>query len=233
MPNMKKHIIITGASKGVGRQTAIQLAKLGHSVTAVARSASALEEISQNHTAIYPLQADITEPTTPDRIISHLNSEHLKIDGLIHNAGLLVNKPFKKLTDQDWLNQANVNFLAPVRLTRCLLPHFNDSSHILNISSMGGFQGSSKFPGLSAYSTTKGALSILTECLSIELAGEGIACNCLCLGAVQTEMLEQAFPGIEAPVQPEQMGTYIADFILNGHTFYNGKILPVALSNPE
>jgi NAD(P)-dependent dehydrogenase (short-subunit alcohol dehydrogenase family) len=98
---------------------------------------------------------------------------------------------------------------------------------------MGGFQGSDKFPGLSAYSVTKGTLSILTECLAVELQDKNIKVNCLCLGAVQTEMLNEAFPGLTAPVEASQMGTYISDFVINGHTFYNGKVLPVALQNPS
>lgn len=230
---MKKHIIITGASKGIGYQTACYLAEYGHTVTALARSGSDLSELSGRYSAIQTLTLDITSSTAPEAIISHLKKSNLGVDGVIHNAGLLINKPFKEQTDEDWLAQSEVNLFAPARLTKALLPFLNNPSHVLNISSMGGFQGSSKFPGLSAYSATKGALSVLTECMAVELAGHGISCNCLCLGAVQTRMLEQAFPGIQAPVSPQKMGNYIGDFILNGHTFYNGKILPVALSNPE
>ena len=123
--------------------------------------------------------------------------------------------------------------MAPVTLTRELLPFFTSGGHILHISSMGGFQGSDKFPGLSAYSTTKGALATLTECLAVELTEQNIQVNCLCLGAVQTEMLNQAFPGIQAPVHAEQMGEHIASFAIHGNKFYNGKVLPVALNNPS
>jgi NAD(P)-dependent dehydrogenase (short-subunit alcohol dehydrogenase family) len=98
---------------------------------------------------------------------------------------------------------------------------------------MGGFQGSAKFPGLAAYSVSKGALSILTECLSVELSDKNIKANALCLGAVQTEMLEEAFPGIEAPLSAKEMGNYISNFAIEGSAFYNGKILPVALEDPE
>jgi NAD(P)-dependent dehydrogenase (short-subunit alcohol dehydrogenase family) len=110
---------------------------------------------------------------------------------------------------------------------------FNNPSHIVNISSMGGFQGSAKFPGLSAYSVSKGALSILTEALSTEFASKDIRVNALCLGAVQTEMFEEAFPGFKAPLSAEEMGHYIADFALTAHRFYNGKILPVSLEDPD
>lgn len=166
------------------------------------------------------------------KISDHLTRNQFKIDGLINNAGLLINQPFLDQSDEDWHHQLEVNLMAPVRLIRELVTFFNYGSHILNIGSMGGFQGSSKFPGLTAYSVSKGALSILTECLSVELADKNISSNCLCLGAVQTEMLENAFPGMEAPVAPEEMGEFVGTFVLNNHKFYNGRVLPVALNDP-
>ena len=105
-------------------------------------------------------------------------------------------------------------------------------SHILTISSMGGFQGSAKFAGLSAYSSSKAAIAGLTECLAEEFKGKNIAVNCLAIGAVQTEMLAEAFPGYKAQLLPFQMAEYIMDFAAKGHLYYNGKILPVSLSTP-
>ena len=231
---MKKHVIITGASRGIGYETAKYLADAGCTITVIARSDEKLNTLkSHKPDSIFPLPLDITSDDASSRINEHLKQNSLTIDGLIHNAGLLINKPFTKLSDSDWHSQMAVNILAPVRLTRDLLPFFNENAHILNISTMGGFQGSAKFPGLSAYSTSKGALSILTECLAVELAEQNIACNCLCLGAVQTEMLQEAFPGMKAPVEPEQMGEFVGNFALNAHKFFNGKILPVALNNPS
>jgi NAD(P)-dependent dehydrogenase (short-subunit alcohol dehydrogenase family) len=85
---------------------------------------------------------------------------------------------------------------------------------------------------LAAYSSAKGALSILTECMAEEFKDQNISVNCLALGAVQTQMLETAFPGIQAPVDADTMGMYLANFALNGHLVYNGKVLPVSLSTP-
>ncbi len=231
---MTKHIIITGASRGIGFETALYLAKKGNKVTAIARSENKLDKLKiAGGEKIHTLAMDITTQSAGDQILEHLNQLDLSIDGLIHNAGLLIKKPFEETSDHEWELQLNINLMAPIRITRALLSSFSKGAHILNISSMGGYQGSSKFPGLSAYSVSKGALSILTECLGEELMHMNIYTNCLCLGAVQTEMLEQAFPGYNAPVQPEEMGKYIGEFILTGHRYYNGKILPVATNNPS
>ncbi|MCK7533451.1 MAG: SDR family oxidoreductase [Marinilabiliales bacterium] len=96
-------------------------------------------------------------------------------------------------------------------------------AHIVNISSMGGYQGSSKYKGLSYYSASKAAISCLSECLAGEFSGTGITVNCLALGAVQTEMFEEAFPGSQAPVSTMEMAQFIVNFALNGNRFFNGK----------
>ncbi|MEX0994443.1 MAG: SDR family oxidoreductase [Balneolaceae bacterium] len=229
-----KYILITGASRGIGFETARILAADGHHVIATARSGNALRKLkSKFPDRINILPADLTNQKGLSNITSFLKSEEILLDGLIHNAGLLINKPFKKLNDSDWQAMLDINLMAPVRLTKSLLPFMEFNSHILAISSMGGFQQSKKFAGLTGYSATKGALSILAECLSVELADKNIHSNCLCLGAVQTEMFEKAFPGMTAPVSAEYMGNYIAEFVLNGHLYYNGKVLPVSLSDPD
>ena len=230
---MSKNIVITGASRGIGNETSRKLAELGHQVVAISRSMELLNQLKDQYpNNIIPLSLDITDNDAGKKIAEYLEQKNLKIDGLIHNAGVLINKPFTEQTRADWQKQFEVNLMAPALLTKDLRNSFNSGAHIITISSMGGYQGSSKFPGLSVYSATKGGLSILTECIATEFSDKKISCNSLCLGAVQTEMLEQAFPGIEAPVDPKEMAEYISEFILNGHKFYNGQILPVTLGDP-
>lgn len=230
---MAKHILVTGASRGIGFETVKYLAENNCTVTAIARSEEKLNELKEtNPEYIYPLVMDITDEDAGSIIQNHLTVINKEIDGLVNNAGLLINKPFQELSRKDWYRQMEVNLFAPVFLIQELFSLFNKGAHIVNIGSMGGFQTSSKFPGLTGYSVAKGALSILTECVATEYADHNISCNCLCLGAVQTEMLNQAFPGIEAPVEPHEMGKYIGSFTLEAHKFYNGKILPVSLMDP-
>lgn len=231
---MNKTAIVTGASRGIGYQACIALSQQGCKVIAIARSSDQLNTLAKTNTdLIIPFPADLTSKENVNKLCDFLSDKSEKVDILINNAGALINKSFKELSMDDWQDLLDINLLANVRLTKSLLPLFSDEGHIVNISSMGGFQGSDKFPGLAAYSVAKGAVSILSECLAVELKPNNISVNALCLGAVQTEMLEEAFPGFNASVSPLQMGNYIADFALNGSSFYNGKVLPVALDNPE
>jgi NAD(P)-dependent dehydrogenase (short-subunit alcohol dehydrogenase family) len=231
---MSKVAVVTGASRGIGYETCQKLAEKDHQVVAVARSKKPLQKLQNKYPEnIYSIPTDLTVKESVAKFIQAVTSTYEGVDILINNAGALINKSFQELTLDDWRSQMESNLISAVNITKYLLPVFNGGAHIVNVSSMGGFQGSAKFPGLAAYSVSKGALSILTECLAAEFAEHDICANALCLGAVQTEMLEQAFPDIKAPVSPEEMGTYITYFALNGSKFYNGKILPVALEDPE
>lgn len=232
---MNKVALVTGSSKGIGLQTAIALiTKYGYTVIAVSRNISST--YNQLDTSIkeglIPIDLDINDYSVYAKIKEQLPSNQ-HIDLLVNNAGLLINKPFNETSADDAQQMMNTNVLAPFLLTQYLYNNglFVDGAHIVNISSMGGYQGSAKFPGLAIYSSTKSALNALSECLSVELNGK-VTVNALCLGAVNTEMLQQAFPGYEAPVTAQEMGAYIANFGVNNRKLYNGKVLPVALNNP-
>jgi short-subunit dehydrogenase len=230
-------ILITGASKGIGFEMVGEFAKDPNNlIIAVSRNMESLNKLvkTKNTHSILPVKADITKADQRKKIAQLIRSLQLPLDVLIHNAGQILNKPFQKITEKELESVYATNVFAPFMLTQTLLPLFNKKSrsHIVNIGSMGGFQGSSKFPGLSAYSSSKTALSGLTESLAEELKSENIAVNCLALGAVQTEMLSKAFPGYKAPLKPKQMASYICSFALTGQQYFNGKILPVSSSTP-
>lgn len=230
---MSKTILVTGASRGIGYETARKLASENHTVIATARSQDKLQELSNTaeNGKIIPVTADLTKPEDITKIAAAVDKTG-GLDGLINNAGAVHRQAFIDTDIEVFKKLMDVNVYGIVRLTQALKTHLKKGSHILNISSMSGYQGSLKFGGLSAYGAAKAAVVGLSEVLSAEFFEDNIAVNCLCIGAVQTEMLENAFPGFEAPVSPQQMGSYIANFILTGHQFYNGKVLPVALNDP-
>ena len=234
---MKKptNILVTGASRGIGFDTVIELAKNpANRVFALSRNKQKLEMLkamskTQN---VEPIAFDLAD-FNKKKMTTFLKKID-SLDALIHNAGLLINKTFENLTMVDWRMIFEVNLFGVIQLTKILLPKLaaSEKAHIVNIGSMGGVQGSSKFSGLSAYSASKAALANLTECLAEELQAHQISVNCLALGAIQTEMLAEAFPSYTAPVTSKEMATYLAWFALNGHHFHNGKIIPVAVSTP-
>jgi NAD(P)-dependent dehydrogenase (short-subunit alcohol dehydrogenase family) len=233
------NIIITGASSGVGFEAVLELILSGrHKVMALARSKDKLEHLLEiahglnPEAEIFALAFDIVHDDYDD--LKKFISNHFdnRVDVLINNAGVLINKPFAQLLELDFVEMLQSNFIGHIRMIQGILHLMPQDAHIVNIGSMGGFQGSVKFPGLAAYSASKAALHNFTECLALELADRGIKVNCLALGSAQTEMLEKAFPGYQSPVLAFEMGKYIADFAVTGHRFYNGKVLPVAVSTP-
>ena len=142
----------------------------------------------------------------------------------------MVNKAFEDISLEEFEKIYKTNVMGVVGLTQKLLPFFHKNSHVVNISTMGGVQGSVKFPGLSAYSSSKAAVITLTELLAEEFKETGPSFNVLALGAVQTEMLEEAFPGYKAPLSAKEMAQYIMDFSLTGNKYYSGKLLQVSNS---
>ena len=225
-----KNIIITGTSRGIGFELAQQFANNNYNVLALSRNAEPLKKLALKN--ISTLSVDLSNDNDLQKVTSFISKNWKSVDIVIHNAGKLINKPFKQLTTSDFLEVYKVNVFAVAELTRQLLPYLKKGSHVVNISSIGGVQGSMKFPGLAAYSSSKGALLTLTEMLAEEYKEEGISFNVLALGAVQTEMLDEAFPGYQAPVSSKEMADYIYNFALTGNKFYNGKILEVSSTTP-
>lgn len=228
------NIIITGTSKGIGFECVKAFAKdAQHNILAVSRDQLGLEKLIADcdGSRVFPLVFDLTEKNY-NSLIKEALKHFQRVDILINNAGKLVNKPFDQFTEADFDEMFAVNVKSVFRLIQLLLPYMAENSHIVNIGSMGGFQGSAKFPGLALYSASKGALAILTECLAEEFQNQRISVNCLALGSAQTQMFADAFPGYQASLSAVQMAGFIKEFAISGHRYFNGKILPVSLSTP-
>lgn len=224
-----KNIIITGTSRGIGYELALQFANAGHQVLAISRK---IPQAFIENEKITCLSVDLSSENDLTSVENFLTNSWKKVDVIIHNAGSLVNKPFAQLSQADFENVYKVNVFGVANLTRIALPFLQKGSHVVSISSMGGIQGSMKFPGLAAYSSSKGAVITLSELLAEEYKEQGIAFNVLALGAVNTEMLQEAFPGYEAPISATEMADYIFNFALTGHKYYNGKVLQVSSTTP-
>ncbi len=230
----KRNILVNGGSRGIGKEVVNRLAlDDNNEILVTGRNEKALNSLSSRYKNVTSLPTDMSVfESQQEKFSETVSCQFGRVDIVINMAGFLVAKDFLTISGDEARLMMETNFFGPASLIRILKPMMPAGSHIVNISSMGGFQGSSKYKGLSYYSASKAALACLTECLATEFKEYGISINCLALGAVQTEMFEKAFPGQKAPTDAKQMAEFISEFALTGHKFFNGKILPVAGGNP-
>jgi NAD(P)-dependent dehydrogenase (short-subunit alcohol dehydrogenase family) len=230
------NIIVNGGTRGIGKEIALIFAKeKSNKVFITGRNSSALKQLSAQaeYGNILTYAVDLADFDDQKTAFLKEVTRHFKsVNILINNAGLLVLRDFMEISNNEARNMMETNFFGPASVIRILAPLMPGGSHIVNISSMGGYQGSSKYRGLSYYSASKAALSCLSECLAGEFSSSGIAVNCLALGSVQTEMFKEAFPGHKAPVSAIEMAEYIVDFAIKGNKYFNGKVIPVAVNDP-
>lgn len=225
-----KYVVITGTSRGIGLEMVKLFSGAGHKVLALSRNTEPVESLKLRN--VHSISCDITREDSMEKVVSYIGSEWKHVDVLVNNAGAILNKPFLTSGVEDFKKIYNTNVFGVVGIIQKMLPFMKTTGHVVNISSMGGVQGSVKFAGLSAYSSSKGALITLTELLAEEYKEKGPSFNVLALGAVQTEMLEEAFPGYKASLSAIEMAEYIVDFSLSGQKYYNGKLLQVSNSTP-
>lgn len=229
---MNKKIVIVGASTGIGNALVKKAAKAeGNRIVALSRKTELMNEQFEKYTNVRSHYLDLEKVNSIE--LENILADESPIDILVNNAGYLVNKPFKEMDTTDFSKSFQINILGIMEVIQHCIPHLNkEFAHIVNISSIGGFQGSEKFPGLTVYSSSKAAMCGFTEVFAEEYKDSHIHMNCLCLGAVQTDMLEKAFPGYQAQVKPDEMASYIYDFALNQGRLLNGEIIPVSLTTP-
>ena len=228
---MAKNIIITGTSSGIGFELVKIFANNGHNVLALSRNIEPTRDIKLSN--IESIRFDINNNSDHKLLSEYISNQWTHVDILINNAGLLINKPFSETTTDDFNKVYSTNVFGVAKIINTILPFTKKSSHIINISSVGGIQGSVKFSGLSAYSSSKGALIALTELLAEEYKDSGIIFNVLALGAVQTKMLEKAFPGYKANCTASDMAKYIYDFAMNSDGISSGQVVVVSDITPN
>jgi 3-oxoacyl-[acyl-carrier protein] reductase len=225
-------VVVNGGTSGIGLELVrIFSSDAGSMVVSTGRTSVASRGLSGSN--LLHLQADLLSlDDTGSDLAASIKGFLGEVDILINNAGSIINKDFSATTSEEARRLFEVNFIGPATLTRLLRPLMKRGSHIVNISSMGGFQGSKKYSGLSYYSASKAALASLTESLAAEFASEGVRVNCIAPGAVATDMFQAAFPGHKAPVSATDMAMFIADFALNAGKLMSGKIIPASVSDP-
>tara|TARA_B100001559_G_C16385048_1_gene568380 strand:- start:345 stop:1022 length:678 start_codon:yes stop_codon:yes gene_type:complete len=225
---MSKNIIITGTSSGIGFELVKIFAQKKNRVLALSRDNSKLRDLKLD--GVDAIDFDINNPDE-SKLDTFINSVK-RIDVLINNAGYLVKKPFEETTLADFQNIYSTNVFSVAMLVQRTISYMHEGSNVINISSIGGVQGTIKFPGLSAYGSSKGALNILTEILAEEYKDKKVHFNSLALGSVQTKMLEEAFPGYKASTSAENMAKYIYNFATEGYKLMNGKVVSISSSTP-
>ena len=228
------NILVNGGTRGIGKAVVDCLARENNNhILVTGRDKRALKSLTDKYTNVSSLAIDISEfDLHADIFRNTVYNSFKKVDIIINLAGLLIAKEFSAFSNNEARMIMETNFFGPASIIRIMRPLLSKGSHIVNISSMGGFQGSVKYRGLSYYSASKAALACLSECLALEFSESGISVNCLALGSVQTEMLNEAFPGYKAPVTSKEMAEYICEFAINGNKYFNGKVIPVAVTNP-
>lgn len=234
------NIIVTGASRGIGYDVVLEFSKnRDNRIIAIARDYDKLIELQKKcfenyQNRIEIVKFDITTDVIHNNDLLNVLKKIETVDTFINNAGILINKKFEDLSQEDWSLTFATNVFGPVNLIKLIYPKLKNSgfAHIVNISSIGGLERSKKFSGLSAYSASKAALVNLTECMAEEFLVDNIFCNCLSLGAISTEMFKEAFPSYNAEISSAEISKFICDFSKNYRKFFNGKVIPIAVSTP-
>jgi 3-oxoacyl-[acyl-carrier protein] reductase len=229
-----KNLLITGAGKGLGLEI-IRMAALdsGYRIFAVARDISNIESVECcQGTEIVGISCDLGIEMQVRDLVDRIKEYDGILDGMILNAGVFLRTPLESSSWTDLERLMRVNCYSCFSLSAGLSEKMSSGSHIILVSSMGGFQGSSKFAGNTGYCMSKGAMTTLGECLSSEYAGRNIAVNVVCPGAVRTSMLSQAFPEYEGGVSPKYMGTWLWAFYKEGRSLFNGRVIPISTQNP-
>lgn len=180
-------ILISGASRGIGRQIAIDLSQTGYTVIANYNKSEQSAKELQTKFNIDTFQADISKGTEIKQLTDYVLKKYGKIDVLINNAGISQTKLFTDITDEDWNQMINTNLYSAFKLTQKCLPNMihNKSGSIINISSMWGQIGASCE---SLYSITKAGIDAMTKSLAKELGPSGIRVNSIAPGFIDTDM---------------------------------------------
>ena len=224
---MNKTVLITGASRGIGKQIAIIFAQNGFNIVATCHNN--IDTLSSLKNELSKYNVNISN------LIKFLKNNNISVDVLINNAGISVVGLIQDLSIDDWNYIWNTNVTAPIFLSKELVPHFlhNHSGKIINISSVWGNVGASCEV---AYSATKGAINSFTKALAKELAPSNIQVNAISCGIIDTDMNSHLSSDdineIVTDIPAGRIGTpkdiaLTALSLVNGSDYLTGQIITV------
>jgi len=187
---MSRTAIVTGASSGIGKATALRLAGDGFAVLAVGRDEAALgavcDEIAQGGGQASPHVADVTSATAPEAIVARAEAAFGGLDALVNAAGIIASGGVAETDDAAWDAMMDVNVRAPFRLLRAAIPALSSrKGAVVNVSSVAGVRA---FPNLASYCVSKAAVDQLTRCAALDLAAHGVRVNAVNPGVVVTNL---------------------------------------------
>ncbi|MET9888630.1 SDR family oxidoreductase [Streptomyces sp. NPDC006465] len=197
-------VLVTGAGSGIGRATAFAFAEAGARVVAVDRDAEAAARTAEmsrliGSPAAWAETADVSDEQAMEKLADKVATEYGVVDVLVNNAGIGLSGSFFDTTPEDWKKVLDVNLWGVIhgcRLFGRQMAERGQGGHIVNTASAAAYQPSKALP---AYSTSKAAVLMLSECLRAELAGQGIGVSAICPGFVNTNITSTArFAGVDA-----------------------------------
>lgn len=220
--------IVTGASSGIGRATAILLAAGGASVTLFARSAAKLQELAASQPdRMIAVPGDASKEEDLRQLVATTARRFGPCTILVNNAGHIEPKAVEEMSVDEWDLHFSVNVRAAFIASRLVLSGMRAAGRgaIVNVASISGVPGPQKFPGFAAYCAAKGALISFTEALAAEVKDGGIRVNAVSPGSVDTPMLRRVAPAVEADITPEEMAELIAFLASRRSKAVNGQNL--------
>ena len=235
-----KIAIVTGGSRGIGKATAILLAKHGALVTITSKNKTALENTAKEMKNVLAIAGDIRKKSDVKNVVKNTFEKFGRIDILVNNAGIFPKvKPLHEISEEEWNEVIDVNLTGQFRFTKEVLPYLMKTNGcIVNVSSDAGLKSFANFEA-DAYTASKGALVLLTKAWAIEYAKYKIRVNCVCPGIVETDMTEpflgneidRLMAVAEHPIgrigTPEDVAKAILYLVSEDSSWITGAILPI------
>lgn len=217
-------VLITGGGSGIGAACAEEFLRRGRAVVVVGRTASRLRSVK----GALALAGDVGDEAFARRAFAAARRRFGSVDILVNNAAHLVKKSFVDTTAAEWDAVMRTNLRGPFLFSREFLRAPKPGRAIVHIGSLGGVQGTEKFPGLSAYTVSKYGVTGLAAAMAVEARPRGVAVFCVAPGAVDTAMLRKAAPGLKAGAIPSDIARVVADLAESADpALLSGAIIPL------